>query len=104
MRGMRSGMGESTIGETTSLFTNGFVTAYRHRLDPRATLASSYFSTKGKDHLLLIALTDLHANFDGSDEALKVGQTYASEATEIDVDDGNSPAGWIVLRVETLSH
>ncbi|HEY1802275.1 MAG TPA: hypothetical protein VGG46_15220 [Terriglobales bacterium] len=97
-------MGEAMIGETTSLFTNGFVTAYRHRLDPGATLASSYFSTKGKDHLLLIALTDLHANFDGSDEALKVGQTYASEATEIDIDAGGSPAGWIVLRVETLSH
>lgn len=97
-------MGESVIGETTSLFTNGFVTAYQHRLDPGATLDSSYFSAKGKDHLLLIALTDLHANFDEIDESLKAGQTYASEATEVEVNAGKSPARWIVLRVETLSH
>lgn len=97
-------MGEAVIGETTSLFTNGFVTAYQHRLDPGATLDSSYFSAKGRDHLLLIALTDLHANFDGIDESLQAGQTYASEATAVEVNAGKSPARWIVLRVETLSH
>jgi len=97
-------MGESVIGETTSLFTNGFVTAYQHRIDPGATLESSYFSAKGKDHLLLIALTDLNGNFDGSDESLKAGQTYTSEATEVEVNAGKSPTRWIVLRMETLSH
>ena len=94
-------MGEFSIGETTSLFTNGFVTAYQHRLDRGGTLSSSYFSAKGKDHLLLIALTDLHANFDGSDETLKAGQTYASEATGIEVNATNAPARWVVIRVET---
>jgi len=42
-------MGPNEIGDTTSLFTNGFITAYR-----RGTLTSTYYSTKGKDHLLLI--------------------------------------------------
>lgn len=94
-------MGEYSIGETTSLFTNGFVTAYRHRLERGGTLSSSYFSTKGKDHLLLIALTDLHVSFDGNDETLKAGQAYASEATGIDVDAATAPVRWVVIRVET---
>jgi quercetin dioxygenase-like cupin family protein len=94
-------MGEYSIGETTSLFTNGFVTAYRHKLERGGTLSSSYFSAKGKDHLLVIALTDLHASFDGNDETLKAGQAYASEATGIEVDAATAPVRWIVIRVET---
>ncbi len=94
-------MGDAPIGETTSLFGNGFITAQRHRLDPGGTLDSSYFSSKGKDHLLLIALTDLQANFGGTAETLLRGQTYSSNATEIEVNAPKSEARWIVIRLQT---
>jgi len=91
----------SEIGETTSLFTNGFIMGYRHHLVAGATLTSSYFSSKGKDHLLLIPLADLKANFDGTSEELKRGQVYPSEATEIEVTAGEHAVSWIVIRVQT---
>lgn len=94
-------MGDASIGETTSLFTNGFITAYRHRLDTGGTLSSSYFSSKGTDHLLLIALTDLRANFDGAEETLQSGQTYASEARTVEVDAAKAEARWVVIRMQT---
>jgi hypothetical protein len=94
-------MGSTEIGETTSLFTNGFITAYRHRVVVRGTLTSSYFSSKGKDHLLFIPLTDLRANFDGTEENLKRSQAYASDATEVEVNADLVEARWIVIRVET---
>jgi len=93
-------MGSDEIGETTSLFTNGFITAYSHRLVLGGTLTSSYFSSKGKDHLLLVALTDLRAVFDGTEENLKRGQVYTSEATEIEVDADQNEARWVVVRIE----
>jgi hypothetical protein len=93
--------GEQEIGETKQLFGNGFVTAYRHRLVPGASLTSSYFSAKGKDHLLFIALADLRANFDGLEETLKAGQVYSSDAMEVEMNAGSSEAKWVVIRVET---
>lgn len=93
-------MGNLEIGETTSLFTNGFVTAYRHRLVSRGTLTSSYFSSRGKSHLLLIPLTDLRANFDGIDEELKGGQVYPSDAVEVEVTASDHEIRWIVIRVQ----
>jgi hypothetical protein len=94
-------MGPNEIGETTSLFTNGFITAYQHRLVVRGTLTSTYYSTKGKDHLLLIPLTNLRANFDGTEENLKQGQAYTSDATEVEVNADLAKARWVVVRVET---
>lgn len=93
-------IGDFPIGETTTLFTNGFVTAYQHRLDKGGTLSSSYFSATGKDHVLLIALTDLHVSFDGSEEVLKAGQTYSSDATQIEVNAPAKAARWLVIRVQ----
>jgi hypothetical protein len=94
-------MGPSEIGDTTSLFTNGFIPAYRHRLVVRGARTSRYYSTKGKDHLLLIPLTNLRANFDGTEENLKQGQAYTSDATEVEVNADLSAARWVVVRVET---
>jgi hypothetical protein len=94
-------MGANEIGDTTSLFTNGFITAYRHRLVVRGTRTSRYYSTKGKDHLLLIPSTNLRANFDGTEENLKQGQAYTSDATEVEVNADLSEARWVVVRVET---
>jgi quercetin dioxygenase-like cupin family protein len=93
-------VGDLPIGETTTLFTNGFVTAYQHRLDKGGTLSSSYFSATGKDHVLLIALTDLHVSFDGSEETLKAGRTYSSDATQIEVNAAPAAARWIVIRMQ----
>jgi hypothetical protein len=92
-------MGESEIGETTSLFTNGFITAYRHHLITGGTLTSSYFSTTGKDHLLLVALTDLRASFDNTEESLKRGEAYTSDATAVEVNAKTDEARWVVIRV-----
>lgn len=94
-------MGPNEIGETTSLFTNGFITAYRHRLVARGTLTSTYYSMKGKDHLLLIPWRNLRANFDGTEENLKQGQAYTSDATEVEVNADLAEARWVVVRVET---
>ena len=94
-------MGDASIGETTSLFTNGFITAYRHRIERGGTLSSSYFSPRGKDHLLVIALSEMQANFDGVEETLARGQTYTSEATSVEVRAQTGEAGWIVIRVQT---
>lgn len=94
-------LGSAEIGHSTLLFTNGFLTAYRHDLIVGGTLSSSYFSSRGKDHLLLIPLTDLHANFDGIDEELKAGKPYASDAGQVEITAGKTAATWIMLRVET---
>jgi hypothetical protein len=94
-------MGELSIGETTSLFTNGFVTGYQHRLDRGGTLSSSYFTARGKDHILIIALTYLQVNLDGSDQELRAGETYGTEATAVEVNAVSAPARWVVIRVET---
>ncbi len=94
-------MGEASIGETTSLLSNGFITVQRHRLDAGGTLDSSYFSSRGRDHLLLVALTDLQANFGGTAETLLRGQTYSSDSTELEVNAPKSEAKWIVIRLQT---
>ncbi|MCU1295955.1 MAG: hypothetical protein JWO91_233 [Acidobacteriaceae bacterium] len=96
-------VGGAEIGETTSLFTNGFITGYRYRLSSGGTLTSSYFSSELHDHLVLIALTGMRANFEGTEEQLKTGEAYPSDATEVEVDAGPSEARWVVIRVLTNS-
>jgi hypothetical protein len=86
------------------LFTSGFVTAYKHDLLPGGTLSSSYFSSRGKDHLMLVPLTVLRASFDGTEEDLKAGQVYASEAAQVEVTATKLAARWVMLRVETAKH
>jgi hypothetical protein len=98
-RSIRAGGQE--IGETKQLFGNGFITAYQHRLVAGASLTSSYFSAKGKDHLLFIAQTDLRANFDGLEETLNPGQAYSSDAAEVEISASSSEAKWVVIRIET---
>src|SRR5215470_5485779 len=93
-------IGAGEIGHTTLLFTSGFVTAYRHDLVSGGTLSSSYFSSRGKDYLMLVLLTNVHANFDGQDEDLQIGQAYSSEAAQVEVSAAKEPARWIMLRVE----
>lgn len=93
--------GPAQIGQSTTLFTNGFITAYRHHLVKGADLSSSYYSSSGVDHLLLVALTDLRANFDGAEEQLRAGQVYASEASQVEVNASSGEARWIVIRLQT---
>ncbi|HEU5401978.1 MAG TPA: hypothetical protein VFU86_11515 [Terriglobales bacterium] len=90
---------DTVIGETTTLFGNGFVSLFAHRIDPGGSLTSSYFTTRGSDHIVLIPLTDLHANFGGTEEDLKPGNAYTSDASEIEVSAGSKAARWIVVRI-----
>lgn len=92
-------MGGEPVAWTTTLFTNGFLTASRHRVVPGGTLTSSYYSAKGKDHILLIPFTDLSANFGGTPEDLKANQPYFSSVTEIEITGGKKEARWFVLRI-----
>lgn len=92
-------VGGAEIGETTLLFTNGFITTYRHSLHRGATLASSYYSSTAKDHLLFIALTDLQASFDGQEEHLKTGQVYTSDAGQVEVTAANDEVRWVLIRI-----
>jgi hypothetical protein len=93
-------VGGAEIGQTTALFSNGFVTAYRHHMDRGGTLTTSYYSSKGKDHLLVVALANLQANFDGTEQELKRGQVFASDASEVEMDAGSHEVSWVVIRVE----
>ena len=88
------------IGTSTSLFTNGFITAYRDRIDRGGTLSTSYYSTKGAHHLMFVALEDLHADFDGTQQDLKRGQVFGSDAEDVEVDAGAHEARWVVIREE----
>jgi len=92
--------GGMEIGTSTSLFTNGFITAYRDRIDRGGTLSTSYYSTKGAHHLMFVALEDLHADFDGTQQDLKRGQVFGSDAEDVEVDAGAHEARWVVIREE----
>lgn len=96
--------GPLEVGESTLLFTNGFLTAYRYRLDRGGTLDTSYYSSRAKDHLVLFALTDLDASFDGQEEQLKAGQVYATGAGQVEVNAVSSEARWVVLRMDVPTH
>ena len=87
------------VGETTLLFGNGFVTAYRHHLISGGTLDSSYHSTKGTNHILVVALTELPLNVGGIEQDLRSGQVFFSDQTEAEVNAGSHAADWVVLRV-----
>ena len=89
------------VGETRFLFTNGFVSAYRHHLVPGGTLASSYYSSSGTNRILVVALTDLHINLGGIDETLGPGQVYFSDRTEAQVNAVGHAAAWVVVRFLT---
>ena len=93
--------GGQQIGQSESLFTNGFVTAYRHRIDKGGTLSSSYYSKKATHHLMLVALDDLQAIFEGTEQELKRGQVFGSDAGEVEIEAGTHPAKWVVIRVES---
>jgi hypothetical protein len=95
-------MGGNEIGSTETLFTNGFVSAFRHRIDAGGTLTSSYYSAKGKDRIIFIPLTAVHVSFDGAEEDLKPEQVYFSEAKEVEVaGEELKPGKWIVIRLNT---
>lgn len=89
------------IGQTTSLFSNGFLTAYRHRLVKGGTLDSSYYSAHGVDHIVVVPLTAAHANFDGIEQDLEPGQPFFSAATQVEVTAKDHEVRWVVLRIAT---
>lgn len=92
--------GGREIGQSESLFTNGFVTAYRHRMDRGGTLSTSYFSKSGTHHLMLVALDDLRSNFEGTEQELRRGQVFGSDAGEVEIEAAEHQARWVVIRVE----
>jgi len=96
-------IGDQPIGETTDLFTNGFVTVQQHRLSRGGTLTSSYFSATGKHHLFFTALSELHASFDGNEEELTRGETSLSDASQVEISAGKGEARWVVIRVQDVS-
>ena len=92
-------LGNEPIAWTTTLFTNGFVTASKHRVVRGGTLTSSYYSAKGADRVILVPFTSLDANFGGIQETLKAGQPYFSSATEVEVTGKDAESRWFVLRL-----
>jgi hypothetical protein len=88
------------VGQSTSLFSNGFVSAFRNRLaSGRAVM--SYSSGKGTQHLLLVPLADARIDFDGVDADLKFGDAYASDASAVEVNAGQHEVQWVVICMET---
>lgn len=92
-------IGEQVIGETRQLFTNNYISAYRHQLEPGGTLTSSYFTSRGADHVLIVAVTPLTANFSGDEIKLEAGQVYFSTAQEVEVTAGKDRATWVAIRI-----
>ncbi len=92
-------MGDPTVAWTTTLFTNGFITANTHKLVRNGTLDSSYYSAKGSGRIVLVPFTDLRVTFDGTDESLKAGQPYFSGATQVEVTAKDAESRWFVLRI-----
>jgi hypothetical protein len=89
------------IGQSTRLFTNGFITAYRDHIARGGTLDTSYYTKGRSPHLLLIALDDLQADFEETHREMKRGEVFLSDAGQLEVDAGLHEARWIVVRVET---
>ena len=92
-------IGNEPIAWTTTLFTNGFVTATTHKVKRGGTLTSSYYTAKGADHIVLIPFTDIKANFGGIEENLKAGQPYFTAGTEVEVNAVDAESRWFVLRL-----
>lgn len=87
------------VSTTTNLFTNGFITAARHKVLRHGGLESSYYSAKGKNSILFVALTDVSATFGGIEEKLKSGQVYFTTQSPVDVEGGETGAEWVVVRL-----
>ncbi len=92
-------VGHDTIAWSTTLFTNGFLTAVTHKLVESGTLTSSYYTAKGSDKILVIPFTDLLANFGGTEEKLKAGEPYFTDGTEVEVEAADGESRWLVLRM-----
>ncbi len=92
-------VGGMKIGESATFFTNGYVTAQWNGMNPGGSLDSTYFSPKGKDYMVFIALTDLDGNFGGKKQHLAAGSVFATEAKEVEIDAGKDEARWCVLRI-----
>jgi hypothetical protein len=87
------------MSSTTTVFTNGFTTAMRYEVVSHGSLDSSYYSAKGKDSVIFVALTDVKVQFDGVEEQLKSGQAYFSNASAVSVEGGEQGAKWVVVRL-----
>lgn len=95
-----SSMGDAqAVSSTTTLFTNGFVTAMRHKVVSNGSLDSSYYSAKGKDSVIFVPLTDVKVQFDGIQEQLKLGQAYFTNASAVSVEGGEKGAQWVIVRL-----
>jgi hypothetical protein len=93
-------VGAMEVGASTSLFTNGFTSAYRYRANPGATISSNFYSSKGNNFVLFIAITPMKANFGGIEEELKAGQVYGTDGADIEVDaPKDQELRWVVLRL-----
>jgi hypothetical protein len=92
-------IGDSTIGETRTAYSNGFLTVFRHEPDRGGTLDSSYYAAEGVDRLVFVAVTDLAADFDGVPANLLAGQPYAASPTQVEVNAAAGPAIWVVIRI-----
>ena len=92
-------VGDEKIGETTKVFTNGFITVMTHHLMPHGTLTSTYYSSRGKDGVLLVPLTDMKALVGGVEENLKAGQPDFTEAGEIEIPSQEQDVRWVVIRM-----
>lgn len=92
-------MGGESIAWTTTLFTNGFLTAATHKLVRGGTLTSSYYTAKGSDKILVVPFTKLTANFGGTEETLSAAEPYFGAGTEVEVTSNDAESRWFVLRI-----
>lgn len=92
-------VGHDPIAWSTTLFTNGFLTAISHKLVEAGTLTSSYYTAKGGDKILVIPFTDLDASFGGNEEKLTAGEPYFNDGTQVEVAASGGESRWLVLRM-----
>ena len=87
------------IGSSTSIFTNGFVSAYRYQLFPGGTLNANFYSSRDNNFVLLAALTDLEGNFAGIEEKVPASQVFGTDGRDMEITAPKERVlRWILLR------
>jgi hypothetical protein len=87
------------IGLSEFVLRGGGLTVDRHRLVEGASLTSNYYTARTKSHVLIVAITNLEANFGGAAQDLTAAQVYFTDADLADITARKGGARWIAVRV-----
>ncbi len=91
--------GGMEVGTTRLLLGNGSLNVFRTEIAKGAGLSTTYYSSAGADHVLIIALTQLDFTKSGAAQSLSAGQVDFGPGGDFDVDSAEEPRSWIAVRI-----